>query len=70
VRRPATTHPSSLWLDVLRARVPGAVINLVSNTGHFMMLERPPLIADWVKDRFQTDHTTKTKNSAQYPINT
>jgi pimeloyl-ACP methyl ester carboxylesterase len=54
----------------LRARVRGAVINLVSNTGHFMMLERPQLIAGWVKDRFQTDHTTKTKNSAQYPINT
>jgi pimeloyl-ACP methyl ester carboxylesterase len=70
VRRPATTHPSSLWLDVLRARVRGAVINLVSNTGHFMMLERPQLIADWVKDRIQTDHTTKTKNSTQYPINT
>jgi pimeloyl-ACP methyl ester carboxylesterase len=55
VRRPATTHPASLWLDALRARVPWAEIKLVPNTGHFMMLERPQLIADWVEDRLQVD---------------
>lgn len=55
VRRPATTHPSSLWLDALRARVPWAVIKLVPNTGHFMMLERPQLIADWVEDTLESD---------------
>jgi pimeloyl-ACP methyl ester carboxylesterase len=65
VRRPATTHPSSLWLDVLRARVHGAVINLVPNTGHFMMLERPQLIADWVEGRFQVDHGNYEEKSDQ-----
>lgn len=48
VRRSVTDHPSSLWLDVLRARVPGAVIRLVQDTGHFIMREQPQLIADWV----------------------
>lgn len=56
VRRPATVHPSSLWLDVLRARLSWAVITLVPNTGHFMMLEQPQLIADWVEDTLQVDH--------------
>jgi pimeloyl-ACP methyl ester carboxylesterase len=56
VRRPATAYPTSLWLDVLRARVPWALIKLVPNTGHFIMLERPQLIADWVKETLQVDH--------------
>jgi pimeloyl-ACP methyl ester carboxylesterase len=65
VRRPATAHPSSLWLDVLRARVPWAEIKLVPNTGHFMMLERPQLIADWVEDTLQVDHDNQEEKSNQ-----
>ena len=65
VRRSVTTHPSSLWLDVLRARVHGAEIKLVSDTGHFMMLERPQLIADWVEDRLQVDHANHEEKSNQ-----
>lgn len=56
VRRSATTHPASLWLDALRARVPGAVIKLVPNTGHFIMYERPQLIADWMEETLQVNH--------------
>ncbi|MDH5531817.1 MAG: alpha/beta hydrolase, partial [Paracoccaceae bacterium] len=65
VRRPVTSHPSSLWLDVLRARLPRAVIKLVPNTGHFMMLERPQLIADWVVDTLQVDHDNHEEKSNQ-----
>lgn len=59
VRHPVTSHPSSRWLDALRARLPQAVITLVPNTGHFVMLEQPQLVADWVKDTahiYQDDH--------------
>ena len=56
VRRPATTHPSSLWLDALRAGVPWAVIKLVPDTGHFLMLEDPQLIADVVDEILQVEH--------------
>ncbi|WP_170765963.1 alpha/beta fold hydrolase [Ruegeria lacuscaerulensis] len=56
VRRPVMTHPSSLWLDALRARVAGAEIKLVPNTGHFLMLEQPHLIADWVQEILQVEH--------------
>lgn len=67
VRRPATTHPSSLWLDALRARVPGAVIRLVPDTGHFVMLERPSLVAGWVQDTSQDDRGNREEKSNQYP---
>ena len=56
VRQAATAHPSSLWLDALRARLAQPVITLVLNTGHFIMLEQPQLIAGWVKDTLQVDH--------------
>jgi len=56
VRRTATAHPSSLWLDALRARLSWAVITLVPDTGHFLMLEQPLLIADWVEDTLQVDN--------------
>ena len=49
VRRSVTIHPSSLWLDVLRARLSRVEIILIPNTGHFVMLEQPQLIADWLK---------------------
>ncbi|WP_171182125.1 alpha/beta fold hydrolase [Ruegeria sp. HKCCD8929] len=62
VRRSVTDHPSSLWLDVLRARVPGAVIRLVQDTGHFIMREQPQLIADWVEDTFLVDHDHHLEN--------
>jgi pimeloyl-ACP methyl ester carboxylesterase len=55
VRRPVTAHPTSLWLDVLRGRVSRSVIKLVPHTGHFMMLERPQLIAYWVEKALQVD---------------
>ena len=58
VRRPVTSHPSSLWLDALRARHPRAVVTLVPNAGHFMMLEKPQLIADWVVDTALVNHDT------------
>lgn len=65
VRHPVTSHPSSLWLDALRARLPQAVVTLVSGTGHFMMLEQPQLIADWVEDTALVNHDTQPKNSNQ-----
>jgi pimeloyl-ACP methyl ester carboxylesterase len=64
VRHPVTSHPSSRWLDALRARLPQAVITLVPNTGHFVMLEQPQLVADWVKDTahiYQDDHPKEFK---------
>jgi pimeloyl-ACP methyl ester carboxylesterase len=64
VRHPVTSHPSSRWLDALRARLPQAVITLVSNTGHFVMLEQPQLVADWVKNTahvYQDDHPNEFK---------
>jgi pimeloyl-ACP methyl ester carboxylesterase len=63
-RHPVTSHPSSRWLDALRARLPQAVITLVSNTGHFVMLEQPQLVADWVKNTahvYQDDHPKELK---------
>jgi pimeloyl-ACP methyl ester carboxylesterase len=64
VRHPVTSHQSSRWLDALRARLPQAVITLVPNTGHFVMLEQPQLVADWVKDTahvYQDDHPKEFK---------
>ena len=64
VRHLVTSHPSSRWLDALGARLPQAVIMLVPNTGHFVMLEQPQLVADWVKDTahvFQDDHLKEFK---------
>lgn len=63
VRRSVATHPSSLWLDALHAAAPNAVIKLVPNTGHFIMLERPQLIADWVEDTLQVNHDNHKEKS-------
>ena len=63
VRRSVTTHPASLWLDVLRDRVPWAMIKLVPNTGHFIMFERPQLIADWVEEILQVEHSAHEEKS-------
>jgi pimeloyl-ACP methyl ester carboxylesterase len=65
VRRSAMAHPSSLWLDALSARVPWAVITLVPNTGHFIMLEQPQLIADWVENTWHVDHDNLEEKSNQ-----
>lgn len=54
-RRSVATHPSSLWLNALRARIDRAAIRLVPNTGHFLMLEQPHLIADWVEGLMPVD---------------
>jgi pimeloyl-ACP methyl ester carboxylesterase len=53
VRQFVINNPKSLWLDVLRARIPSVMIKLVPNTGHFIMFEQPKLIADWVKKVLQ-----------------
>tara|TARA_Y100000389_G_C17435684_1_gene505353 strand:+ start:1088 stop:1876 length:789 start_codon:yes stop_codon:yes gene_type:complete len=53
VRQLVINNPKSLWLDVLRARIPSVMIKLVPNTGHFIMFEQPKLIADWVKKVLQ-----------------
>ena len=65
VRHPVTSHPSSRWLDALRARLPQAVITLVPNTGHFMMLEQPQLIADLVEEILQVNHGVHEEKSNQ-----
>ena len=65
VRRPATVNSSSLWLDAFRALVPRAVIRLVPNTGHFLMLERPQLIVDWVEEILQVEHGAHKEMSNQ-----
>ncbi|MBT5930786.1 MAG: alpha/beta hydrolase [Rhodobacteraceae bacterium] len=65
VRRPVTTQLSSLWLDVLRTRVLGAKITLVPDTGHFIMLEQPHLIANWVKDIAQVEHDDHVENQTK-----
>jgi|TARA_B100000768_G_C11261345_1_gene368913 pimeloyl-ACP methyl ester carboxylesterase len=46
VRQSVTTQSSSIWLNELRSRVPQSIITLVPNTGHFIMLEQPQLIAE------------------------
>jgi len=63
VRQAVTHQSSSLWLDALRARLSQAVITLVSNTGHFIMLEQPQLIASWVEDILQADHDNHQEKS-------
>lgn len=49
LRHPVTSHPSSRWLDALRARLPRAVITPVPDAGHFLMLEQPQLVSDRVE---------------------
>lgn len=63
VRRPVTDYSGSLWLDALHARVPSAAITLVPETGHFIMLEQPQLIADWVAGIMQVDHDNHPEKS-------
>lgn len=58
VRRPVNGHPSSLWLDAFRDRLSAATITLVPDTGHFVMLEQPQLISDWVEGTLPTNHNT------------
>ena len=65
VRRPVMDHPASLWLDALRAQLSGAVFKLVPNTGHFIMLEQPQLIADWVEETLQVDHGVHEEKTNQ-----
>ena len=55
IRRSVTTHPSSNWLDAIRARVSQAEIRMVPDTGHFVMLECPHLVADWILETQQSD---------------
>jgi len=50
VRQSVTNNPESLWIDTLNTRAPLANIKLVPNTGHFIMIERPQLVANWVND--------------------
>jgi hypothetical protein len=50
-----TTHPSSNWLDAIRARVSQADIRMVPDSGHFVMLECPQLVADWILETQQSD---------------
>ena len=58
LRHPVTSHPSSRWLDALHSRLPRAVITPVPDAGHFLMLEQPHLVADWVKNTAQFYHDT------------
>lgn len=58
LRHPVTSHPSSRWLDALSARLPRAVITPVPDAGHFLMLEQPQLVADWVEKTSQVYHGT------------
>ena len=48
VRRPATTHPSSLWLDVFARSGSRGCDKLprCPDAGHFLMLEQPQLVSD------------------------
>ena len=54
VRQSVTTHPSSHWLDAIRGRLSQAEIRLVSDTGHFVMLEHPQLVSSWIKETPRT----------------
>ncbi|MFA3916309.1 alpha/beta fold hydrolase [Ruegeria hyattellae] len=54
-RRSVIAHPSSNWLDVIRARVSLAEIRLVPDVGHFVMLECPQMVASWIQKIPQTD---------------
>ena len=47
-RRPVSELSASRWTDLIRIYIPTATITLVPDTGHFVMIERPRLIADWV----------------------
>ncbi len=69
VRQPVTTHPSSLWLDAIRARVSLAEIRLVSDVGHFVMLEHPQLVSSWIQETPQTGSETIAGISTQEPTN-
>ena len=65
VRRPVAAYPSSLWLDAFRARIPKATIKLVPDTGHFLMLEQPRLIADWVGNTMPVGRDIQEEKSDQ-----
>ncbi len=58
LRHPVTSHPSSRWLDALRARVPRVVITPVPDAGHFLMLEQPQLVSDRIEKTAQAHHDT------------
>ena len=55
MRRSVTAHPASNWLDAISVRVPCAEIRFVKDTGHFIMLECPQLVADWIQETPQSD---------------
>lgn len=54
-RRSVTAHASSIWLDAIGARVSQAEIRKVPDTGHFIMLECPQLVADWIQEKPRSD---------------
>jgi hypothetical protein len=39
------------------------MIKLVPNTGHFIMFEQPQLIADWVEEILQVEHSAHEEKS-------
>ncbi len=62
VRQSITTHPSSLWLDTIRARLSLAEIRLVSDIGHFVMLEHPQLVSNWIQETPQIGSESHYRN--------
>lgn len=57
VRRSVVCHPHSRWLDTIRRRLHSADISLVPHCGHFVMLELPGLIADWLESIAAADQS-------------